>query len=223
MGRNLVIVKIVFDSAFSEGYWKVMTAKKTYHHGDLRQALIKTALEMIEETGLDGLSLRKIAARIGVSHAAPEHHFPSLRHLMTAMAGEGFAIFARSMAEERQKAPDEPVEQMRAACRGYLNYARAHPALFRLMFTANLLDWTGHELTENGREAYRHLAEICAPAADMRGLKTEAERAALEHLVWSQIHGQAHLMIDRKLPDPDSADCPPVAVPLDIAMLLFPA
>jgi AcrR family transcriptional regulator len=200
-----------------------MTNKKAYHHGDLRRALLKTALEMIEETGLEGLSLRKIAARIGVSHAAPEHHFPSLRHLLTAMAAEGFAIFTASMSEERQRSPDVPIEQMRAAARGYLDYARAHPALFRLMFTADLLDQTDSELAEHGQAAYRQLTEICAPAADFRGLKTEAERTALEHLVWSQVHGQAHLMIDQKLPDPGNADCPSRPAPLDITALLFDA
>ncbi|MDB5525627.1 MAG: bacterial regulatory s, tetR family protein [Rhizobium sp.] len=198
-----------------------MTQKKAYHHGDLRQALLQTALDMIEETGLEGLSLRKIAARVGVSHAAPEHHFPSLRHLMNAMAGEGFVIFTRSITDERRSSSSDPAEQIRAASRGYLNYARAHPALFRLMFNAGLLDWSDDDLREKAGKAYDQLREICAPAADFRGLKTEAERASLEQLVWSQIHGQAHLMIDQKLPDPDGGECPPVCQPLDIAGLLF--
>jgi len=200
-----------------------MIEKKAYHHGDLRQALLQAGLAMIEETGVEGLSLRKIAARVGVSHAAPEHHFPSLRHLLTAMATEGFAIFTASMAGERQKSPDAPIEQMRAAARGYLNYARAHPALFRLMFNAGLLDWDDLALEEKGRAAYEQLREICAPAADLRGLKTATERAGLEQLVWSQIHGQAHLMIDQKLPDQGMGDCPVIAVPLDIATLVFQA
>ena len=198
-----------------------MNNKKAYHHGDLRQALLQAALAMIEESGLEALSIRKIAARVGVSHAAPEHHFPSMRHLMTAMAGEGFQIFTHSMIEERQKSPAVPVEQMRAATRGYLGYARAHPALFRLMFTAGLLDWEDALLVEKARAAYDQLREICAPAADSRGLTTEAERTALEHLVWSQIHGQAHLMIDQKLPDPNGADCLSLPVPLDIAAIVF--
>lgn len=198
-----------------------MGQKKTYHHGDLRDALLQTALVMIEETGLEGLSLRKVAARVGVSHAAPEHHFPSLRHLLNAMAREGFVLFTTSIADEREKSPLEPVEQLRAAQRGYLAHARAHPALFRLMFNAGVLDWSDEQLTEKARAAYQQLREICAPVAEFRGLKSEAERAALEHLVWSQIHGQAHLMIDQKLPDPGSAECQPQSVPLDLASLLL--
>lgn len=198
-----------------------MTQKKTYHHGDLRQALVQTALEMIEETGLEGLSLRKIAARVGVSHAAPEHHFPSLRHLLNAIAGEGFVLFQQSVGDELRKSPNDPKEQIRAAQRGYLSYARTHPALFRLMFNAGVLDWSDDQLTDRARAAYSQLREICAPVADFRGLKTEAERAALEQLVWSQVHGQAHLMIDQKLPDPQGAECPEVSEPLDLASLLF--
>jgi AcrR family transcriptional regulator len=198
-----------------------MAPKKTYHHGDLRNALLTGALALIEENGLEGLSLRKVAARVGVSHAAPEHHFPTMRHLMNAMATAGFEMFARSMAEERAQALPTPVEQVRAAFRGYLSYARQHPGLFRLMFTANLLDWTDEALREQSRLGYRQLEEICAPAADFMGLRSEAERRSLESLLWSQVHGHAHLVIDQKLPDDANADCPFPDKPLDIAGLIF--
>ncbi|UVC07745.1 TetR/AcrR family transcriptional regulator [Rhizobium sp. TH2] len=198
-----------------------MAPKKTYHHGDLRNALLAAALALIEENGLEGLSLRKVAARVGVSHAAPEHHFPTMRHLMNAMATAGFEMFARSMAEERAQALPTPVEQIRAAFRGYLSYARQHPGLFRLMFTANLLDWTDEALREHARLGYRQLEEICAPAAAFMGLQSEAERRSLESLLWSQVHGHAHLVIDQKLPDAADADCPFPGKPLDIAGLIF--
>lgn len=198
-----------------------MASRKNYHHGDLRNALLTAALALVEENGLEGLSLRKVAARVGVSHAAPEHHFPTLRHLMNAMATKGFELFTRSIADERAASPDTRVEQLRAAACGYLAYARAHPGLFRLMFTSNLLDWTDPVLKEQAGLARRQLAEICEPAADFMGLKTDAERRALESLVWSQVHGQAHLIIDQKLPDTDDADCPQPDRPLDLAGLIF--
>lgn len=198
-----------------------MPTKKTYHHGNLRNALLAAALALVEESGLEGLSLRKVAARVGVSHAAPEHHFPTMRHLMNAMATAGFEMFTRAMAVERAQASQEPIEQMRAAARGYLAYARRHPGLFRLMFTANLLDWTDPALQQQAGLGRRQLEEICAPAADVMGLRTEAGRRSLENLVWSQVHGRAHLMIDRKLPDADEPDCPFPEQPLDIAGLLF--
>ena len=198
-----------------------MTSRKRYHHGDLRNALLAAALALVEENGLEGLSLRKVAARVGVSHAAPEHHFPTLRHLMNAMATVGFELFTRSMADERAASSDSPVEQMRAAARGYLAYAKAHPGLFRLMFTSNLLDWSDPVLREQAALGRRQLEEICAPAAEFMGLRTEAERAALESLVWSQVHGRAHLVIDQKLPDDDDPNRPRLQRPLDIAGLIF--
>jgi AcrR family transcriptional regulator len=198
-----------------------MASRKTYHHGDLRNALLTAALALVEEHGLEGLSLRKVAARVGVSHAAPEHHFPTLRHLMNAMATKGFELFTRSMADERAASPDTPEEQMRAAARGYLAYARAHPGLFRLMFTSNLLDWEDPLLREQAELGHMQLIEICAPAADFIGLRTDEERRALESLVWSQVHGQAHLTNDQKLPDTDDPDCPRPDRPFDIASLIF--
>jgi len=198
-----------------------MTPRKTYHHGDLRNALLAAALALVEEDGLEGLSLRKVAARVGVSHAAPEHHFPTMRHLMNAIAISGFEMFTRSMAEERAQALPTPIEQMRAAGRGYLAYARRHPGLFRLMFTANLLDWTDRVLQQQAELGYRQLEEICAPAADFLGLRTAAERRSLASLVWSEVHGRAHLIIDQNLPDADDAYRSFTDKPLDIVGLIF--
>ena len=198
-----------------------MHLKKSYHHGALRDALVDQALVMIEETGLEGLSLRKLAARLGVSHAAPEHHFPSLKHLFTAMAAIGFARFTAAMAGERARSDSDPVEQLRAALRGYLAFATGQPALFRLMFTASLLDWSNAALEENAAAGYRQLQEICAPAAERLGLTTDAERSSLEHMVWSYAHGQAHLMIDQKLPVDEAGQCRPVPQAFDFATMVF--
>lgn len=198
-----------------------MPSRKTYHHGDLRNALLAAALQLVEESGLEGLSLRKVAARVGVSHAAPEHHFPTLRHLMNALATHGFMLFTRSMAEHRAAADGAPEAQMRAATEGYLAYARAHPGLFRLMFTNNLLDWEDPALCEQAALGHMQLVEICAPASDYLGLTADADRRSLEALVWSQVHGQAHLMIDEKLPDPTGPNCPQVVGPFDVAGLIF--
>lgn len=201
-----------------------MARQKSYHHGDLRQALIGTGLDMLEEQGLEGLTLRKLAARVGVSHAAPEHHFPTLRHLMTAFAVEGFRLFAASMREAMAAAPDDPAEQLRAAARGYLNFARSRPHLFRLMFTANRLDWDDPAIGPPANAAHAVLEEISWPVAKRMNMDTPEGRAAVEQLVWSQIHGHAHLMIDGKLPSEadTGTGCEPFAAPLDLASVLLP-
>ncbi|MCM2473920.1 TetR/AcrR family transcriptional regulator [Rhizobium sp. CG5] len=199
-----------------------MTRQKSYHHGDLRQALLDTGLAMLEEGGVEGLTLRKLAARVGVSHAAPEHHFPSLKHLTTAFAVEGFRLFAASMRAAMGTAPQDPAEQLRAALRGYLAFAAARPHLFRLMFTATRLDWDDPALEQPATAAHAVLEEVSLPVARRMKLDTPEGRAAVEQLVWSQIHGHAHLMIDGKLPPEGGAGCEPFAAPLDLASMLLP-
>jgi AcrR family transcriptional regulator len=199
-----------------------MIRQKKYHHGDLRQALIGEGLGLLEEGGLEGLSLRKIAARAGVSHAAPEHHFPTLRHLLNALAAEGFTRFAASMRDEMRASPPSPANQLRAASRGYLAFAVGSPHLFRLMFSANRLDWDDAELGRAATVSRSLLSEICRPVAEARGLDTPDGRARIEQLVWSQIHGYSHLVIDGKFMQADGASCEPSVAPIDLAALLLP-
>jgi AcrR family transcriptional regulator len=199
-----------------------MARRTAYHHGDLRKALVDTGLSMLEEIGLEDLSLRKIAARVGVSHAAPEHHFPSLRHLLNALAAEGFGSFRQSMLSQMQTVPAHPADQLRAALRGYLDFATARPHLFRLMFNRNRLDWEDPALGEAGEAARQVLSDICRPVADRLGIETLEGRVSIEHLVWSQAHGYAHLVIDGKI-ETDSACKTANRVPLpDLVDFLLP-
>ena len=192
-----------------------MPKRQAYHHGDLRNALLQAALTTVEEIGLEQISLRKIAASVGVSHAAPEHHFPSMRHLFNAMATWGFETFVRTIAEEIDRAPREGPEILRAARRGYLAFARAHSNVLRLMFSSGRLDWSAADLCAAADAAWHQLLDLSAPAAEHLGLTTEEERRRLAGLIWSQIHGEAHLMIDHKLPEERDAGR------LDMASLIF--
>lgn len=199
-----------------------MARRQAYHHGDLRKALVDTGLVMIEELGSDGLSLRKIAARVGVSHAAPEHHFSTLRRLLTALAVEGFRAFRHSMLDAMQASPQSPAEQLRAALRGYLAFARSRPHLFRLMFDKTRLDWEDPALGEAGQAARDVLTDICRPVVERLGLETPEGRLSVEHLVWSHAHGYAHLFIDQKIEGDSERAGVPVTPPLDLAILLLP-
>ena len=191
-----------------------MTKRRNYHHGDLRNALLQAALTMVEDIGLEQLSLRKVAASVGVSHAAPEHHFPSMRHLFNAMATWGFETFVRTLAGEMEKAPKQGPDILRAARRGYLAFAKAHSNVLRLMFSSGRLDWSVAELCAAADAAWNQLLDLSAPAARHLGLETEEERRRLAGLIWSQIHGEAHLMIDHKLPESEAGA-------LDMASLIF--
>jgi AcrR family transcriptional regulator len=196
-----------------------MTKRTNYHHGQLRGALLEAALGILETEGQEALTLRKIAGIVGVSHAAPGHHFPTMRDLLTGLAGIGFTRFDAAMRKERELAKKDPVSQIRAAERGYMSFATSNPALFRLMFTTPMINWEKPELHVPARAARAQLAEICAPAAALRGFNTADEKLALERLVWAQIHGQAHLNIEYGLESNKREQDSPAL--LDIAGLLM--
>src|SRR3954471_12975444 len=111
--------------------------KRPYHHGDLRRTLLDTALKMVKEAGPGALSLRELARRAGVSHAAPYRHFASREALIGALAVEGF----RGLGAEMQAcAGDErdPMRRFRALGVAYVRYAVAHPGHFKVMFSSDL-------------------------------------------------------------------------------------
>jgi AcrR family transcriptional regulator len=191
-----------------------------YHHGDLRNALVQAGLELVERHGLAELSLRAVATAVGVSHAAPAHHFGSLRALRNALAIVGYERFAAAIQAERRRAPVDPASQMRAASDGYLEFAVANPALFRLMFSADQLDWSDEQLLHAARLSRAELTDICEPAVEILGLHGSEQRAELERLVWAAAHGRAHLTIDGQMPGPTKPSTPGGAT-LDIADLVF--
>src|SRR5438093_9942676 len=107
-----------------------------------RERLIRTALDVVAEEGLDGLSLRSIARRAGVSHGAPLRHFASLADLLSEVAARGFRMLSDAIEKSAaQLAPGAgPLARLRAGSRAYVECAVANAALFALMFRPELLD-----------------------------------------------------------------------------------
>lgn len=184
-----------------------MAGRKAYHHGDLRRALVEAGLAILEEEGVGALTLRGVAARAGVSHAAPAHHFPMLRDLLTALAAIAFQRFHAAIDRELQAAGPLPEDKVRAACTGYLAFARAETGLFRLMFSAERLNWEDPDLGAAARAARTQLADFCRPLADALALPDAAARVDLERFVWAIAHGYAHLAVEGKL-GPDAWTLP---------------
>jgi AcrR family transcriptional regulator len=171
--------------------------RKTYHHGDLKPALIAAGLELLEETGLEALSLRAIAARVGVSHTAPKNHFDGLRGLLTAIAAEGFR---RHAAEMRRGATGAPpgTARLHAACNGYLRFALAHPELFRLMFSKALCNHDDPELQAASWASYEVLRGI-AQGLDWDKADAPGAPWRTEWMLWSMVHGYAMLLIEGQI------------------------
>ena len=169
-------------------------AARPYHHGSLRQALLAAGEAELGEAGVEAFSLRGVARRAGVSHAAPAHHFGDARGLLTALAAEGFRRFLAMQVAREAEAEPAPGAQLVAAAEGYLAFAEAHPAIFRLMFGSDRPDYADAELSAVARTAFEHLVEQIGAVRGSPALGDEAGMVDLS-VAWSLVHGFADLRL----------------------------
>lgn len=182
--------------------------RRPYHHGDLRRAILTAALDVIAADGPSALSLRDLARRAGVSHAAPAHHFKDRTGLLTAIAAEGFGLLAGTLHE---------AADLKDAGVRYVRFAREHPAHFQVMFTPELLRADDLELT-----AARALAGDALRAA-VAGVRPEAlgvDARLAGVAAWSLAHGFATLLLGHNLDGP-VGDRDPEEVFRTLAATLF--
>lgn len=201
-------VKEDFDSEKIERYCRDMTVDpplpcdppkpelkpheaRSYHHGDLRAALLAAAEAELSERGMEGFSLRSVAKRAGVSHAAPAHHFGDAQGLLTALAAEGFRQFLAAQGAREGVAAKDPASQLVAAGLGYVDFAIARPTLFRLLWQSERPDFSDADLGDAARTAYQHLVDQVMAAG---GASTADEAAA-----WAMAHGLADLLAAGRL------------------------
>lgn len=159
---------------------------RSYHHGDLRQALLTAAEDELATKGIEAFSLRSVAKRAGVSHAAPAHHFGDTRGLLTALATAGYRLFLATQGAREAQTDADPRAQLVAAGLGYVDFALLRPALFRLLFGSDRPDYADPDLLAAADAAYHHLTGLVA-AAGGRGTTDVAA-------VWAAAHGLADLM-----------------------------
>ncbi|MEM9798336.1 MAG: TetR/AcrR family transcriptional regulator [Pseudomonadota bacterium] len=176
-----------------------MDGSKSYHHGDLRAALLMAAEQELDATGIEGFSLRKVAKRAGVSHAAPAHHFGDVRGLLTALAALGFERLVRmGEAEAAALGEDDPRGRALAYGLAYAEFAARHTALFRLCFSSGRPDFEDAALKEASDGAFLRLAGL---VAEMNGRPLEFSALGLAHAyaVWAVTHGAADLLASGKM------------------------
>lgn len=173
-----------------------MAATRTYHHGDLRRAILAAALEVVRSDGVAAISLRDLARRAEVSHAAPAHHFGDKAGLLTAIAAEGFDALAAALTA----VPAGTTYRLREMGARYVEFAVGHPAHFEVMFQPRLLHDDAPDLIAAKERASRalHSGVEELPAA-RRG--PDVRRAGLA--AWSLAHGFAALQLSGSLPLPD--------------------
>jgi AcrR family transcriptional regulator len=184
-----------------------VTSKPSYHHGDLREALLRAAESELAEKGVEAFSLRGCARRAGVSHAAPAHHFPTADHLLTALAGVGFARLTASMRRHAEAAAPEPEARLIALGLGYIAFAEADPALFKLMFGSDRPSHDDAAFKDCASAAFGTLVDAVAA---IRGAPPLASAEGTRQLsaAWAVVHGLAHLLIERRMPFLDGIAAP---------------
>ncbi|CAM5741957.1 TetR/AcrR family transcriptional regulator OS=Streptomyces alboniger OX=132473 GN=CP975_06060 PE=4 SV=1 [Streptomyces alboniger] len=183
---------------------------RPYHHGDLRRAILAAALDVIAADGPGALSLRDLARRAGVSHAAPAHHFKDRTGLLTAIAAEGFGLLAATLAD---------AADLKDAGVRYVRFAREHPAHFPVMFAPELLRAEDLELTAARALAADALRQaVSAVRPEDFGVDTRLAGVA----AWSLAHGFATLLLGHNL-DAAVGDKNPEEVFRTLAATLFRA
>jgi AcrR family transcriptional regulator len=176
-------------------------ADTPYHHGALREALLKAAEKLLEREGLAGLTLRAVAREAGVSHAAPTHHFGDLTGLLSELAAIGYRQFNAAMTAANASGTQQ--ERGMASAKAYLGYAQAHPGMYGLMFRTERLDMQRPSLREAATAAFAGLARGVG-ASRQEQIETEAlslqQAGALAH-AWSLVHGFTMLLLDGRMSD----------------------
>jgi AcrR family transcriptional regulator len=171
--------------------------KRPYHHGDLRAALIRAALSLIEEHGVKGLALSDAAHLAGVSVAAPYRHFKDKEALLAEIAAEGFVLFRDALARAARRKPEDKVQRLVEMGVAYVDFALEHRSHFKVMWEGGISKAKYPELGETAYEAYLLLEKA---ALDLLPAAHPDRQQALVSTAWSVVHGYAMLTLEGELP-----------------------
>jgi len=178
--------------------------RKSYHHGNLRRALLDEALATIRDRGVEGLTLREIGARLGVSRTALYRHFADKSALLTAVATEGFRLLREDLVSswERGKGPAE----QQAMGVAYIRFALRNPSHYRVMFSHFVDPALQHpELATEAAAAFQALVDSIVELQRQQFLRPDDPVLMARH-VWAVVHGVAMLAIDGQVCEPGAVE-----------------
>jgi len=185
--------------------------QRSYHHGDLRQALVRSALEILSEAGVGGLTLRAAARRARVSAMAPYRHFADKEALLAAVAEYGFRELAARLSAATAMAAD-PRAGLAALGVAYVLFACDQPSLFKLMFGPTIEKKSGHPvLDEAGSACFNALRQAVKAAKFFEG---DSDGNDVSLACWSLVHGLSALIVDGRLTEHDCGPAEAVATRL---------
>jgi len=194
--------------------------RSSYHHGDLRNALIDAALAQISVVGARVLSLREVARTAGVSHTASYRHFPSKESLLAAIAEQGFVMLGDAVGAALQAHPDDPLAALQASGIAYVEFGVQYPHHLQIMFGGVIGDHADHPgLKQAAEGAYERLREAVRNAQKSGFIRTGDERI-IALASWAQVHGLALLIAGGQIASDDGALPPPRYLATEVTRLL---
>lgn len=174
-------------------------ATKTYHHGDLKNALIKAGVEILSKEGIEGLSLRKVAQRAGVSHNAPYSHFPDKQSLIAAISTEGFKQLYEELGLAISAHPTEPKKQLQEGAQRYVQFAMNNTDTFKIMFSGVLEKEKEYPaFVEISHKTFDRVVEIVRACQDA-GILRPSPAEIMAVAVWGQVHGILALRLEGQI------------------------
>jgi AcrR family transcriptional regulator len=176
-----------------------------YHHGDLRRAVIDTALHLIAEHGIESLTLREIAQRIGVSRMAPYRHFENKAVLLAVLAQEGFQAMHTALQAALDQVSSHPLERLQRIGVAYILFAVQHPVHYRVMFDASLSNRTIYPpLYQTAVKNFDCLVHVLIECQQARLIQA-GDPKEFAQINWSLVHGLSMLLIDQQFATMGSA------------------
>lgn len=172
-------------------------ARRAYHHGNLRQAIIDAALGLVAETGVEAMTLREVARRAGVSSGAPFRHFSDKRDLVLALAEQGMG-FLRGAMERRleETASENPLVKLAVLGRAYVHWAMQHPTHYRILGDRLLIDFYGSERLLADNLWIRETMQRLLASANEQGMLVNPDLAQANLQIRAMAYGLARMLVD---------------------------
>ncbi|WP_373490434.1 TetR/AcrR family transcriptional regulator [Parasphingorhabdus sp.] len=164
-----------------------------FHHGNLRAALLQAAFEILDEAGPDAITIREVARRSGVSHAAPVNHFKNRTELLTVVATILFRELDSAISAKLQTFPTTPADCVRSFANTLIAFGLEHPNRYQLLWRRDLVDNSDADL----QAAMDGIYDKLISAIDLSKNKTRFDKHTFAIAIWSLAHGYVTMRLNQ--------------------------